>query len=809
MSQSTIQGFEPATVPSGPTTTVAASRLSLVERGLGLLTTVRPGEGACALLFFAYAFVLLVAYYILRTIREPLLLANGSAELKSYACAAIAAVLLVLVPLYSQLARRTNRAWLVRWVTVLFAAQLVPFYVLGRAGVDVGFVYYVWVGVFNVTMLTQFWAHAAHCFGTDSGQRLLPVIMAGATLGGLAGPKVSSALYATFGEWNLMLVAAALLVATLPLIGWTANAVPRHAQALAAPQAPPSHPLGGLALVFQDRYLLLLALLAVLLNCVNTTGEFVLSAFVKSHIELAVAADPSLDKKTLIAAFYGDFYFVTNALGVVLQLFLCARIFRWVGVQGAILVLPIVALLGYGLVAFLPIFGIVRIIKIVENSTNYTIMNTARHALYLPLPEAHKYEGKTAVDGFFWRVGDLLQAAVVFVGLNWLQLEFQHFALLNVLLSAVWIYVAIVIGKRYTRRSAVELKINWRAVVVGAAAATVAVAAFALPVQAAAQPAAAPTALFSEIEPLALKLVMEDKALCRGQRAKCEDAPATIVQRAADGAEQSIEVHVRARGIWRNSDGNCSIPPLFVTFTGATAGTLFEGQSMLPLTTHCRPSPTSYQQYVLKEYLAYRIYNLLSDDSLRVRLARITYRDPVRERSVERYAFFTEHFESLAARRGAAVLGTEGFDVTATDERSLATFALFEYLIGNTDWSIVAGHNALHLRGADETRVVVPYDFDFSGLVNAAYAGPPPELPIRSVTQRLYRGFCSTDVDWPVLFAHFQQRRGAIEELVATLPGLEDKHRATAAAYIASFYAIIDSPSRRQNEILDDCRTRS
>jgi hypothetical protein len=302
---------------------------------------------------------------------------------------------------------------------------------------------------------------------------------------------------------------------------------------------------------------------------------------------------------------------------------------------------------------------------------------------------------------------------------------------------------------------------------------------------------------------------MEDKALCRGQRADCEETPATISYTAADGTRQSIEVQVRARGIWRNSDGHCSIPPLFVTFTGATAGTLFDGQTMLPLTTHCRSNSASYEQYVLKEYLAYRIYNLLADDSLHVRLARVTYRDPTRDRAVERYAFFTEHFDSLAARRGATILSNEQFDAQAASQRSLATYALFQYLIGNTDWSIVAGHNALRLRGADASQLVVPFDFDFSGLVDASYAGPPPGLPIDEVTDRLFRGFCAPRFDWESLFAHFTERRGAIEELIATQAGLDAKNRAAATAFIASFYAVLESPTRRQKEILDDCRARS
>src|SRR5690606_13326923 len=178
-------------------------RLSRIERWLCLCTTVRAGEGTSTLLFFVYAFLLLVCYYVLKTIREPLLLTNGSAELKSYACGAIAAVLLVLVPLYGVLFRRTGRRQLVRAVTAVVVAGLrqlvlavtavsvaglLLFYAAAGAGLDIGFAYYVWVGVFGVTMHTQFWAHAAHSFRMESGTRLFPVIMAGAAIGGVAGP---------------------------------------------------------------------------------------------------------------------------------------------------------------------------------------------------------------------------------------------------------------------------------------------------------------------------------------------------------------------------------------------------------------------------------------------------------------------------------------------------------------------------------------------------------------------------------------------------------------------------------------------
>jgi ATP:ADP antiporter, AAA family len=809
MSKSTAYGRDATDrVVIAPAPSPASPRSSIPERLLGLFATVRPGEGPSAALFFVYAFLLLISYYVLKTIREPLLLATGSAALKSYAYAAIAAVLLLMVPLYGVLFRRTGKRQLVRWITIFFASNLVLFYVLGRVGADVGFAYYVWVGVFGVMMLTQFWAHAAHTYKVESGQRLFPMIMAGAACGGLAGPRLSGALFEALGAWNLMLIAIAVLLATIPLVEGTWLSVPECSRngtnkAEAAAFHGPSRVLGGFTLVLRDRNLLLLALLAVLLNCVGTTGEYILTELVIRDAERQMAAQPGLDKAALIAQFYGDYYFVVNALGLVLQLFLVARVFRWIGVQGALLVLPLIALVGYGLVLFAPVFTIIRAVKVLENSTNYTLMNTARQALYLPLPPAHQFEGKTAVDTFFWRFGDVLQAGLIYVGLNWLGFGFEQFALVNIVLAIAWIAVVLRIGARYPREAARRFKLNWRALAVGASSAAFAVAVFALPRNARAET----PALFSDHEPLAIELRMDSRELCRGTRRRtCSDVPATLVYTRADGGEQTIETSIRARGKWRNETGHCSVPPLFVSFRGDTDGTPFEGQSMLPLTTHCRAKPADYEQYVLKEYLAYRIYNVLADKSLRVRLARIRYRDARRGRSVERYAFFTEHFESLAARHGAELRQAEQFDSAEADPRELATFELFQYLIGNTDWSIVAGHNVTYLRSADGIVTAIPYDFDFAGVVDAAYAGPPPQLPIRTVTERLFRGFCRPDTDWPRLFAAFREQRGTIGALVEQIRGLEPAQRDDVREFLDAFFDILDSKEQRQERVVEACR---
>ena len=297
-------------------------------------------------------------------------------------------------------------------------------------------------------------------------------------------------------------------------------------------------------------------------------------------------------------------------------------------------------------------------------------------------------------------------------------------------------------------------------------------------------------------------------AFCRNpQRAPCADAPGTLIYRGADG-ERRIGVALRARGRWRRDTANCELPALFVRFDPATtAGTPFAGQETLALTTHCRESPASFEQYLLKEYLAYRIYNTLAAPSLHVRLVHIDYRDAANPgRGTVRYGFFTEHFESLAARQGGDVLAADDVEFADVDASRLAVLELFEYMIGNTDWSAVYGHNVVHVRGADGVITAVPFDFDYSGLVDAPYAAPAPQLSIESVRQRVYRGFCRPGMDWTGLFEHFRSRRGELDELARNVPGLAPRERDEALAYLGSFYATLDSARDSGKRIVQACR---
>jgi AAA family ATP:ADP antiporter len=442
--------------------------LSRFERLLTVFTRVRPGEGRSAFLFFLHAFLLLFSYQVVKALREAFMLAKFSAEVRAYAVAVIALLLMFLVPAYSAVRRRLDGERLLRAVTAFFALNLLVFCAAAWAGAPIAFPFFVWVSIFGVMVIAQLWAFAADSFNLKSGQRLFPVIMVGANVGALAGAKTAQLSVAALTPLGLMLVATVILLATLLVAGPERRAVPDGSRPVAIEHgAPVPQLLGGIGLVLRDRYLLLIALLVVLLNWINTTGEFILADFVqRDAIERVAASGGALDKGALITAFYGSFQFWVTFVGLAIQLFLVARIYHHVGVRGALLVHPVIVAAGYGLIAlaptlggFVPIFTLIRLVKIAENSIDYSLMNTTRHALFLPVDRDAKYEGKTAIDSFFWRFGDLIQAGVVFVGLNWLGWGASQFALLNLLLALAWIGLAVAIGRQFGRK-ALENAIN-------------------------------------------------------------------------------------------------------------------------------------------------------------------------------------------------------------------------------------------------------------------------------------------------------------------------------------------------------------
>jgi AAA family ATP:ADP antiporter len=440
----------------------AHANLTWFERLLSLVTRMRPGEGHAAFLFFLHAFMLLTTLQMVKAVREAFMLTRFSAEIRAYAVAVMALLLMVVVPFCGQIRRRFDGPQLLHAVTAFFVVTLLLLALLAFNGVSIAFVLYVWFGIYGVMVVAQMWAYAADSFNVKSGQRLFVVIMLGGNVGALVGAKLTNLTVEALTPVGVMVLAACALGSTLLLAKPERAAVPEESRPVpvAEPQQtrPPPRLLGGIALVLRDRYLLMIGMFVMLLNWINTTGEFILSDFVKDYANNSVAAGE--DVGLFIAAFYGNFNFWVTLTSLAIQLLLVSRIFRAVGVRGALLVHPLIVTLGYGLLAFgpalggfIPIFSLIRRIKVADNGVDYSLMNTTRQTLFLPVDRDSKYEGKMAIDTFFVRFGDFIQAVGIYVGLNLLGWTSQEFALLNLLLSLVWIALAVQMGRAYASKS--------------------------------------------------------------------------------------------------------------------------------------------------------------------------------------------------------------------------------------------------------------------------------------------------------------------------------------------------------------------
>jgi AAA family ATP:ADP antiporter len=427
-----------------------------LDRALSVITEVRAGEGFSALLLAANVFYLLTVYSVLKVVRDALILTEGGAEVKSYSAAGQALIALAFVPLYGAFASRVNRIRLISTVTLFFASHLIIFYVLGASGIRVGVAFYLWTGIFNLVIIAQFWAFANDIYTTERGKRLFPLVGLGASIGAVVGAG-AAVLFAGFGAYRLMVVAAVGLLVPIGLTLWVSRRERSGGRDAAAARAEePLGTRGGFQLVISDRYLGLIALLFVVLNLVNTLGGFLLDRLIVDESLRLMAAGAGTDQREIISRLSGGVQFSVNLLGLLFQAFLVSRIFKYIGVRGALFVLPLLALGSYAIIAVLPIFSVVRWAKIFENSTDYSIQQTARHALFLPTSREAKYKAKQAIESFFWRAGDLLQAVVVFVGIR-MALSVRGFAAINLIFVAIWLALVVAIGREHRKRVPVEV----------------------------------------------------------------------------------------------------------------------------------------------------------------------------------------------------------------------------------------------------------------------------------------------------------------------------------------------------------------
>lgn len=323
-----------------------------------------------------------------------------------------------------------------------------------------------------------------------------------------------------------------------------------------------------------------------------------------------------------------------------------------------------------------------------------------------------------------------------------------------------------------------------------------------------------PTRLFSSHEPIRMTLRGPISAIAASAQSSLAARPATL--QLTHPSAESHAIQLSPRGLTRRQREKCDFPPLRIAFaTRPSAASLFERQKRLKLVTHCQRS-AGFQQHVLLEYAAYRMLDALTPASLRVRLAAIDYVEANGRPLVSRAGFLIEDPEDSARRNGlkeirlAARIAPGRLDPSAA-----ARAALFQYMIGNLDWSMRAGppgdsccHN-FKLFGPAGTAagpiVPVPYDFDSSGLVDAPYAVPPDSLGMSSVRQRRYRGYCIHNAQALAAAAEFRSKRPALLGVLSAVPGLDESARRRAASYLDSFFADIASDDQVTKRLLKTC----
>jgi ATP:ADP antiporter, AAA family len=421
-----------------------------LERLLSPIADVRRGEAPSVLLMALTMFLILAAYYMLKTAREVFILSEGGAEVKSYSSAGQALLLLVLVPAYGAFASRVNRVQLVRWVTLFFVANLALFLVALNLGLHIGIVYFLWVGIFNVMVIAQFWAFANDLYTQEQGKRLFPLIGVGSSLGAWVGSVRAGYVLESMGPERL-LIGGGITLAVCALLSQlvdraTARGTPDQS---AKSDEKISGTQSGFGMILSDRYLTLIAALTVLLNVVNTSGEYLFGRYVVDTAKAMYGNGPASQaaREQFIGTTYSSLYSHVNLIGFLLQMFVVSRVFKFLGVGKALFIHPIVALSGYLMMLRAPSFEAMRWLKIADNSIDYSLGNTTKQALWLPTSREAKYKAKQAVDSFCMRAGDVVQAGIVYVG-EQAAMAVPAFAAVNVVLTAGWLTVAGGLNRR-------------------------------------------------------------------------------------------------------------------------------------------------------------------------------------------------------------------------------------------------------------------------------------------------------------------------------------------------------------------------
>jgi AAA family ATP:ADP antiporter len=461
---------------SGKANVQQNTRPSPLERFLGTFTDIRPGEGPTGLVLFANVFLLLCAYYFVKPLRDSWIAVSSvqglsTMELKAYSSFGQSLLLAGLASLVANLSHRVTRSNLVSGSILISMSNLVVFWLLrpGFLAPNVpyaGIAFYLWVGMFGVFLIAQFWTMAADLYAGERGTRLLPLIAIGATAGAAFGSWLTTVLVSGgMSPATLLILANIPLAASIVLsrLAYVRGPLGRgRVDPLPRPTADDERTgragRGAIGFIFTHRYLVTVALVALLTNWVNTNGENLMFRVLQDTLASKAAAqgitDPARVQELVgreTTLFYSSLFTYVNVIALVAQAFLASRLLRYGGFGAIMLMLPVISLISYSTMALLPILPVVRSLKIAENSTDYSINNTARQVLWLPTSSETKYRAKPAIDSLFLRLGDGLAALTVVVGVHFLDLPPRAFFLVNVVLAVAWLLLAVTIVRAYSR----------------------------------------------------------------------------------------------------------------------------------------------------------------------------------------------------------------------------------------------------------------------------------------------------------------------------------------------------------------------
>lgn len=336
-----------------------------------------------------------------------------------------------------------------------------------------------------------------------------------------------------------------------------------------------------------------------------------------------------------------------------------------------------------------------------------------------------------------------------------------------------------------------------------------------------ATPAMAADKLFADqAAPLRITLTAPFPALEREAKTSLKPVPATLTLTDQSGATQSFPIQVRPRGISRRKV-YCAFPPIYLMFDkAAMKASLFHGQHHLKLVTYCHTG-ADYEQRIMLEYLVYKLYNLITPMSLKARAAEVTYRSSPSDPGITRFGFLIEDVNKAAERNGGEVLNGPSHMVSLgqLDAHATTRATLLEYMVGNLDWEFLASapgekccHNSRLVAAPGATPATarnvapLPYDFDFTGFVNPPYAGPPEGIPIDSLTQRFFRGYCALSGEIPSVAQEYLAHRADMMALIDNQPGLNASFREKADRFLDGFFAVLNDPARMQSQLIRHCR---